>query len=772
MMNLFYNLAIANSASGTTQYLMAKTTKKLPISLLYVEDKASIRKAYSAVLKGIVDEFYLEENGKAGLKTFNKVKPDLVVTDLNMPEMDGLEMIKEIRKRNKDTRIIIMTAHDARENFLHAINHRVRGYLIKPVEHDELERQVRTLGREILFEKSMEERLRMQEDAENALKQSDAILKAVNYASELFFKYNYTTQSIADVLKRLGEATNVSRVYIFENFEDSKKQIFTSLLFDWVDPNIQDDIDGIILKEIYYKDGFNRWAKALKQGKPIHGNIETFPRSEKKLLEKLGLQSIVIMPIYVNNSWWGFIGLDECCTPREWTEAELSALGTAADIIGAAIHRKRVDVELLKLNNELESRIEDRTGDLIKEIADRKKIEQLLRESEDKYRQIFENANDGIILTVDGFVRFINPKIYEMTGYMPKHIIGKPFSDFMHVDYRELIMENHMKRLRGEDVPDRYDIKFIDKKGRLNWFEIKSTVITWEGETAVLTFVSDISDRKKTDEELKKLNRNLEKRVQQELKKINKQQELLIQKSKLESLGELAAGMAHEINQPLGSISMGLDNLEIKLQSGEITEEYYKRKTNSIFRDIDRIRNIIQHVRVFSRDQQNATVEPVSISEVVQNALSLVSRQYGSKGIDLQVKYSSRHDLTLGNKYKLEQVIMNLLSNARYAVREKEKANIKDYKKAIKISTFANRKNCGIIIHDNGTGIPESIINNIFDPFFTTKQEDMGTGLGLSIIYGIIKEMKGEIEADSKEGKHTRLVVTMPIYKEAKEKNN
>ena len=148
---------------------MAKTAKKLPISLLYVEDKASIRKAYSAVLKGIVDEFHMEENGKTGLKTFNKVVPDLVVTDLHMPEMDGLEMIKEIRKRNKDTRIIIMTAHDEKENFLHAINHRVRGYLIKPVEHDELERQVRTLGREILFEKSMEEQLRMQEDAENAL---------------------------------------------------------------------------------------------------------------------------------------------------------------------------------------------------------------------------------------------------------------------------------------------------------------------------------------------------------------------------------------------------------------------------------------------------------------------------------------------------------------------------------------------------------------------------------------------------------------------------
>jgi PAS domain S-box-containing protein len=681
-------------------------------------------------------------------------------------------MIREIREKNNDTRILITTAHDAKENFLNAIKYRVRGYLIKPIDHDEFTSQIKILGKEIRFEKSMEEQLKLRNEAETALQQSDAILKAVNYASELFFKYNYTTQSIADVLKRLGEATDVSRVYIFENFEDKKKQIMTSLLFDWAAPEIKDDIDGNILKEIYYKDGFSRWVKTLRQGKPIYGNVESFPKSEKRLLGKLGLVSIVIMPIFVNNSWWGFIGLDECCKPRNWTEGELNALGTAADIIGAAIHRKRVDVELLKFNNELESRIQERTKDLIKEISDRKKIEELLRESEEKYRQIFENANDGILLTVDGIVRFINPKIYEMTGYLPKEIIGQPFSNFMHMDYRELIMENHMKRLRGEDVPDRYDIKFIDKKDRLNWFEIKSTVITWEGETAVLTFVSDISARKKTDEELKKLNRNLEQRVQEELLKIREQQEMLIQKSKLESLGELAAGIAHEINQPLGSISMSLDNLQIKLQSGEITEEYTKRKMDSVFRDIERIRNIIEHVRIFSRDQQDAVIEPVSISEVVHNALSLISRQYDNIGIDLQIKYSSRNDTTLGNKYKLEQVVLNLLSNARHAVIEKDKSEISSYKKTIKITTFANRKSCGLIIHDNGTGIPESILGNIFDPFFTTKQEEMGTGLGLSIIYGIIKEMKGDIQASSSEGKYTRLVVTLPLYKEQKESQN
>jgi len=328
------------------------------------------------------------------------------------------------------------------------------------------------------------------------------------------------------------------------------------------------------------------------------------------------------------------------------------------------------------------------------------------------------------------------------------------------------------KRLKGEDVPDRYDIKFIDRKKKLKWFEIKSTVITWEGETTVLTFVSDITDRKKTAEELTRLNRNLEERVQQELEKIRKQQELLIQKSKLESLGELAAGIAHEINQPLGSIAMGLDNLLLKFQSGEITDEYTKRKMDSLFRDIERIRNIIEHVRIFSRDQQNAIFEPIAVNEVIRNALSLISRQYENKGIDLKIKYSSRPGLCLGNKYKLEQVILNLLSNARYAVLEKARTNMPGYGMEIRISTFANRKNCGLVLYDNGTGIPQNIIGNIFDPFFTTKIEEKGTGLGLSIIYGIVKEMKGEIKAESRENEYTRMVVTFPLHREKQENSN
>jgi signal transduction histidine kinase len=245
----------------------------------------------------------------------------------------------------------------------------------------------------------------------------------------------------------------------------------------------------------------------------------------------------------------------------------------------------------------------------------------------------------------------------------------------------------------------------------------------------------------------------------------------LIQKSKLESLGELSAGMAHEINQPLGSISMGLENLQMKILDDDYTEDYIERKINSLFDDIARIKKIIEHIRTFSRDQEDEKHDRVSVNEVINNALSLITIQYRNHNINLSLELAADDFFTFGNKYKLEQVILNLLSNAKYAVDEKEQTTkIKYYQKRITIRTSTAKGLIYISIEDNGTGIPNEVIDNIFDPFFTTKKSEAGTGLGLSIIYGIVKEMKGNISAESEFGKFTRITVELPEYQENKKK--
>jgi len=605
-------------------------------------------------------------------------------------------------------------------------------------------------------------------DNKKEFKDIEKILMAVSFAAEQFLNFNYGANSIKKVLAQLGTATHVSRVYVFQNYIDENDEAFTSQQYVWTDLSKKDVLENRGLQNFYFvANGFERWVNQLENRKPLYGLVKDFPETEKNILAKQSIESILIAPIHVQNTWWGFIGFDECCFERKWKEPEIRALMAAANTLGAAIYRKEVEIELLRLNNEMENRINLKTQDLQSEIVEKSQVELMLSESEEKYRQIFENANDGILLAVNGIIRFINPKLYEMTGFLPKESIGKPFVDFLHADFREQVLDNHWRRLKGEAVPERYDIQMLTKTGKDKWFELKSNLIQWEGEPAVLTFLTDITERKESANKLSELNRNLEKRVKEELQNLKNHQQLLIQKSKLESLGELSAGMAHEINQPLGSISMGLENLQMKILDDDFSEEYIENKINSLFQDISRIKKIIEHIRTFSRDQQDEKYEKVSVNEVINNALSLITIQYKNHNINLSLELSANDTFAYGNKYKLEQVILNLLSNAKFAVDEKElNSNIKFYQKRITIRTRADRGKIYISIEDNGTGIPDDVINNIFDPFFTTKKAEAGTGLGLSIIYGIVKEMKGDIEVDSQPGKFTRAIIIVPEFKE------
>lgn len=273
----------------------------------------------------------------------------------------------------------------------------------------------------------------------------------------------------------------------------------------------------------------------------------------------------------------------------------------------------------------------------------------------------------------------------------------------------------------------------------------------------------EIRKQKETEQRIKEINKELERRMIQEVKKQEKQQQLLAQKSKLESLGILSAGIAHEINQPLGGISMGLDNLLLRVQEKHLNEEYLKEKINSLFENVERIKKIIDHIRYFSRTQKPVSFVRVDINEVVRSALFMVQTQYQNHGITIDTYLDESIDMITADKYKLEQVLLNLLSNAKYAVDEKAKMlEPGTYQKRIEIKTWQNDRFVFIGFRDNGMGIPKKHIDKIFDPFFTTKGEEKGTGLGLSISYGFIKDLLGDIKVDSSAGNYTYFEISIP----------
>ncbi len=742
--------------------------KKLNITVLYAEDDPDLRNKFKKILSKKFDTLLVAENGREGYELYQEHKPDLILTDIQMPEMNGLDMIAKIKKIDKSAKAIIMSAFSKSNYFLDAISVGVQSYLIKPVETKRLFAAIDEIAERIMLERNVKYEEYRRTKLEGMIRQSKSVQDAVNFATEEFLRFDFSEDTFKKVLKNLGRATNASRIYIFEN-SIIEKSLVTSQNLEWTNKGIDPQIENPNLQNFaFVKSGFKRWIDVLKNDKPLHGLVKDFPRKERELLSKQNILSMAVLPIFIHNKWWGFIGFDECTRERIWSETELKIFSITADIIGAAIHRNQVEQELLKLNDELETRVDKRTKALQKQVNDRKLAEILLRESEEKYRQIFENGNDGILLTVDGIVKFINPKLYEITGFLPKESIDRPFTNFVHPDYRQIVYDNHVGRLKGLDVPERYDIKAYTKSGEEKWFEIKSALLTWEQQPAVLTFVSDITERRKTADELRELNLNLEKRVKEELKKAEDQQQLLIQKSKLESLGELAAGIAHEINQPLGGISMALDNILIKLNDKGASKEYLESKIRQSFEDIERIKTIIDHIRTFSRGQQQTEFSKVDINKVIHNALSIINNLYSNHQINFILDLKETDNFVHGNQYRLEQVLLNLLSNAKHAVDEK-KAQLQSeesFNKRISINSSSRDKNLIIVIEDNGIGIAENHLDKIFDPFYTTKEIDSGTGLGLSISYGIIKEMKGDIIVQSEEGKFTIMTITLPKYKE------
>ena len=307
--------------------------------------------------------------------------------------------------------------------------------------------------------------------------------------------------------------------------------------------------------------------------------------------------------------------------------------------------------------------------------------------------------------------------------------------------------------------------------GVLNLFTKSSTELA-EDEKKVFKIISSRVAHMilliNSQDELKVKNQKLE----QMLREVQEKQQLLIQKSKLESIGEMAAGVAHEINQPLGIIFLSLENILFKLDKKNVSREYLDKKLSSISENINKIKEIIDHVRTFSRDQKSIVIERVDVNSVIRKACDMVNEQYKYHQINVILKLDEGAGYVLGNAHKLEQVMYNLLSNAKYAVEERETLLPgKTFDKEIVIETYVEGDEVFVQVKDNGEGIDQDNLDNIFNPFFTTKPEGTGTGLGLSIVYGIITEMNGSITIKSERNKCTMVTIKLPhIHKEPETK--
>ena len=223
-------------------------------------------------------------------------------------------------------------------------------------------------------------------------------------------------------------------------------------------------------------------------------------------------------------------------------------------------------------------------------------------------------------------------------------------------------------------------------------------------------------------------------RREQELRE---KQEQLVQAGKLATLGELTTGVAHELNNPLNNIGLFVGNVIDQIEFGNAEEHRILESLEQAMDQVRKATEIISHLRTFGR-AATVHMEPVQVNDVVQRAVALMQEQLRLREIDLRLDLDERDPAVEGNAIQLEQVVINLLTNARDAVADSAEP-------WIELTTELDGDVVRLIVRDGGAGIPHQLEQRIFDPFFTTKEVGQGTGLGLSIAYGIVTDHEGTI---------------------------
>jgi PAS domain S-box-containing protein len=361
------------------------------------------------------------------------------------------------------------------------------------------------------------------------------------------------------------------------------------------------------------------------------------------------------------------------------------------------------------------------------DVTERDRVEEALRTSEVRYRLLVENVNEAIIVAQDGMLKFANPKAAELSGYSREELTSMSFVDIIHPDDRDMVVKRYLQRLQGKVPPQIYPFRIIDKEGNIKWAEINAVSLIWQGKPASLNLLTDITERKKSE------------------------QQALVN-AKLASVGELVAGVAHEINNPLTGV-IGYAQLLMERQG---VPQNVKDDLQKIYEESQRTVRIVQNLLRFAR-QYKPEKNLVDINELIERTLELEAYKLRTSNIELSTKLAADLPLILADYNQLQQVILNIVTNAQQAMAETKR------KGKIMVTIGVIEDYVSISIADNGPGISPENMAKIFDPFFTTKPEGSGSGLGLSVCHGIITEHGGNIYAEGTPGKGTTFIIELPI---------